>query len=103
MNGTFNMEKYDKTIYGILAGTILPIIGYFLSFLIKTRGTPIDFDTYWSITMHGEHQQDILIFCMIPNMFFFYLTNFRWNAYNMTKGLVGVTLVLGIILFVLTW
>lgn len=96
------MEKYDKTIIGVIAGLILPVIGYFLSFLIKTRGTLIDIKQYWAITVHGEDQQDILIFCLIPNMFLFYLTNFRWNAYNMTKGLVGVTLILGVMLFMLT-
>lgn len=92
------MEKYDKTIYGILAGIILPIIGYFLSYPIKTRMN-YSFEEYWRLTWHGDHQQDILILCLIPSMFFFYLTNFRWNAYNLTKGLVGVTLILVLILF----
>ncbi|MBK7128789.1 MAG: hypothetical protein IPM74_02260 [Crocinitomicaceae bacterium] len=96
------MEKYDKTINGILAGLILPILGYIVSFFVKTRGTDIDFTGYWEYTLRGEQQQDILIFCLIPNMFFFYFTNFRWNAYNMTKGLVGVTLILGLALFLIT-
>ncbi len=60
------MEKYDKTIYGVIAGLVLPVIGFFLSFLIKTRGTLITFDDYWQMTMRGDHQQDILIFCLIP-------------------------------------
>lgn len=96
------MEKYDKTIYGVILGAILPVIGFFLSYLVKTRGTAIDFDTYMDLTFKGSSdQQDILIFCLIPNMLLFYFTNFRWNFYEMTKGLVGVTLVFGIILFVL--
>ena len=96
------MEKYDKTLYGVIAGILLPILGYFLSFLVKTRGTLITFDDYWKMTLIGDHQQDILIFCLIPNMFLFYFTNFRWNIYNTTKGLVGVTLVLGLGLFIIT-
>ncbi|MBI3136793.1 MAG: hypothetical protein HYZ14_19115 [Bacteroidetes bacterium] len=100
--GILIMEKYDKTIYGVIAGLVLPVIGFFLSFLIKTRGTLITFDDYWQMTMRGDHQQDILIFCLIPNMFLFYFTNFRWNTYNMTKGLVGVTLILGLALFIIT-
>lgn len=96
------MEKYDKTINGIIAGLILPILGYIVSFFVKTRGTDIDFGQYWEYTLRGDQQQDILIFCLIPNMFFFYFTNFRWNTYNMTKGLVGVTLILGLALFLIT-
>lgn len=95
------MEKYDKVIYGILAGIILPVIGFFVSYPIKRLPTT-SFSEYVTYAMGGENQQDILIFCMIPNMFLFYFTNFRWNAYNLTKGLVGVTLVLGLLLFILT-
>lgn len=96
------MQKFDKTIYGVIAGLVLPIIGFLISFPIKTRSLGISFEEYIRMAQHGDNQQDILIFCLIPNMFFFYLTNFRWNTYNLTKGLVGVTLVLGLTLFLLT-
>lgn len=96
------MQKFDKTIYGVVLGLILPIIGFFVSFLIKTRGTPFTFSDYTDMAMRGDNQQDILIFCLIPNMFLFYFTNFRWNTYNLTKGLVGVTLILGLLLFIVT-
>ena len=96
------MQKYDKTVYGIIAGLTLPVIGFFLSFLIKTRGTPFTFSDYVDMARHGDNQQDILIFCIIPNMFLFYFTNFRWDIFNFTKGLVGVTLLLGLGLFALT-
>lgn len=96
------MQKFDKVVYGVIAGLILPVIGYFISFLVKTRDTILTFNDYWSHTLRGDEQQDILIFCLIPNMFFFYFTNFRWNTYEMTKGLVGVTLILGISLFLVT-
>lgn len=95
------MEKFDKTIYGVLAGIILPIIGFFVSYPIKRLPTT-SFSEYVTYAAGGDNQQDILIFCLIPNMFLFYFTNFRWNAYNLTKGLVGVTLVLGVSLFIFT-
>ncbi len=95
------MEKFDKTIYGVIAGLILPIIGFFISYPIKKLPTT-SFAEYVDYAMSGDNQQDILIFCLIPNMFLFYFTNFRWNTYNLTKGLVGVTLVLGVLLFIIT-
>jgi len=95
------MQKFDKTLYGVIIGIVLPIIGFFISFPIKKLPTT-SFGEYVNMAMHGDNQQDILIFCMIPNMFLFYFTNFRWNMYNFTKGLVAVTLILGLTLFAIT-
>jgi len=96
------MQKFDKTLYGVIVGIVLPIIGFFISFPIKKLPTT-SFSDYVSMTFAtSDNQQDILIFCMIPNMLLFYFTNFRWNMYNLTKGLVGVTLVLGLALFAMT-
>jgi len=95
------MQKFDKTLYGIIIGIILPIIGFFISFPIKKAPTT-SFSDYVSMAIRGDNQQDILIFCMIPNMLLFYFTNFRWNMGNLTKGLVGVTLVLMLALFAMT-
>jgi hypothetical protein len=96
------MQKFDKTIYGVLAGIVLPVLGFFISYPIKRLPTTT-FSEYVTYATGGDNQQDILIFCMIPNMLLFYFTNFRWNTYNLTKGLVGVTLVLGLILFIVTY
>jgi len=93
------LKKFDKIVAGILLGGILPIIGFIVSYFVKTASLDTTFENYLNITfnnsMAGE-QQDILIFSIIPNMLLFYFTNFRWGFYEMTKGLVGVTLVLGL-------
>ncbi|MEO9548118.1 MAG: hypothetical protein ABJF27_00950 [Crocinitomicaceae bacterium] len=94
--------KYDKTINGLIAGIILPIIGFFLSYLIK--GGQVSFDDYVSLTFNqSSDQQDILILSLIPNMFMFYLSNFRWGLNDFTKGLVGTTIVLLIALILITY
>jgi hypothetical protein len=41
-------EKYDKTVNGLIAGLILPIIGFFLSYFIK--GGIVSFEDYISKT-----------------------------------------------------
>lgn len=95
------MDKFDKVLYGVIAGIILPIVGFFISFPIK-KLPETTLDQYISMTLrHSENQQDILIFCLIPNMLLFYFTNFRWGLNEATKGLVGATLVLGIGLFLM--
>jgi hypothetical protein len=95
-------EKYDKTVNGLIAGLILPIIGFFLSYFIK--GGIVSFEDYIGRAFrHSSDQQDILILSLIPNMFMFYLSNFRWNLNNFTKGLVGTTIVLLIALIAMTY
>lgn len=96
------LEKFDKVIYGLGLGFILPIIGYYLSYLVKGRN--VDWNTYVEYTIQtSEYQQDILIFCLIPNMLLFYFTNFRWRLYEFTKGLVGITVVALLILIFMTY
>ena len=99
------MQRFDKTLHGVIIGSILPIFGFILSYYIKTIGNyEMGFDAYMDAAINSSpYQQDILIFCLMPNMFLFYLTNFRWNIYEFTKGLVAVTLLLGLALFAITW
>lgn len=108
MGHLINMEekkaKIDKLMYGIIAGAILPILGFFLSYIVKTRGTNVTFDQYMDLAFRSNEQQtDILIFCLIPNMLMFWLSNFqnRWNEF--TKGLVGTTVVALLCLIFLTY
>ena len=95
------LAKIDKVAIGVIFGLVLPILGFFASYFVK--GGAVDFDGYVSLAMNtNADQQDILIFCLIPNMFMFYLSNFRWQLNEFTKGLVGVTIVALIGLILLT-
>lgn len=100
-----SMKRFDKTYIGIIMGLVLPVIGFFVYYYIKTNGTDIDLSTYisYATNRNSDYQQDILITCMIPNMFMFYLTNFQWRIYNATKGLVAITLAMGVALFIITY
>ncbi|MCC7452640.1 MAG: hypothetical protein IT222_00630 [Crocinitomix sp.] len=99
------LKKYDRPMYGVIIGLIFPIIGFLISYPILTRGysyEEMDFQRYINYTIHGIDRQTILIFCMLPNMFLFYFSNFRLNMIEFTKGLVAMTLLLGIMLIILT-
>lgn len=98
------LAKIDKVLIGVLVGTILPIIGFYISFLVKARNGVVSFDTYTDLAFNSSmEQQDILIFCLIPNMFMFYFSNFRWQLNEFTKGLVAVTIVCLVALILLTY
>jgi hypothetical protein len=95
------IKKYDKLSIGLIVGLVLPIIGFVLSYFIKTSGIEITFGEYFNkLIGDSPDKMDILIFTMIPNMFLFYFVNFKWKMYEFTKGIVGVTLILGIIVVI---
>lgn len=97
------LQKFDKPLVGVIIGAVLPIIGFFISYPILTRENPdMDLARYFHYLQVGPDRQNVMIFCMLPNMFLFYFTNFRWNLTEFTKGLVAVTLLLGLLLVLLT-
>jgi len=90
-------EKYDKMSYGLILGLTLPIIGFLFSYVIKTMGIPdASLSQYISNYIASSDKMDITIFAMLPNMLLFYFVNFKWNMFEFTKGIVGVTLIMGI-------
>ena len=98
------LAKLDNVYVGLIVGTILPIIGFYISFLVKARNGVVSFDTYIDMAFGSSmYQQDILIFCLIPNMFMFYFSNFRLKLNEFTKGLVAVTIVCLVALILLTY
>ena len=90
-------QKYDKMSYGLILGLTLPIIGFIMSYGIKTMDMyDITLGKYISNYISSGDKMDITIFSMLPNMLLFYFVNFKWSMYEFTKGIVGVTLVMGI-------
>jgi len=90
-------EKYDKMSYGLILGLVLPIVGFILSYFIKTMDMEnMSLGQYLSNYIASSDKMDITIFAMLPNMLLFYFVNFKWNMFEFTKGIVGVTLIMGI-------
>lgn len=95
------LKKYDKVSYGVIIGLALVILGFLLSFAIKTHGIDVTLTDYLhKVTSQSPDRMDIIIFSMLPNMLLFYFTNFRWNLYELTKGLVGISLIMAVIVIV---
>lgn len=94
------LKKYDKALIGVLFGAILPIIGFFISYPIK--GGSFSFSEYLYVAFDEYNRNDVFILAMIPNMLLFYLTNFRWNLNEFTKGLVAVTILLVLMICIIT-
>ena len=95
------LKKYDKAVLGVIIGTLLPILGFLIAYPVLTRGENIPFEQFVRHAQSGPYSQNIMIFSMLPNMFLFYFTNFRWNLIGFTKGLVAVTILLGLMLVII--
>jgi len=101
MSFTDKLKKYDKIGYGLAVGLILPVIGFIVSYFIKAAPIEITFGDYFNNhLLHSEDKMDIIIFSMIPNMFLFYFVNFKWAMYEFTKGIVGITLIMGVLVVI---
>ncbi len=86
-------EKYDKPIYGIVTGLILPPIGFFLSYLVKFYPRPFAYYFWEYFMVKGYEQTQIFTFSMLPSLFLFYFILFRWKMEVAGKTFVGVSLI----------
>jgi hypothetical protein len=101
MNFDKQTQKYNKVGFGLIVGLILPIIGFIASYYIKVRIPNYTITDYFmSLLMDSPDKMDIIISSMLPNMLLFYFVNFRWGMYEFTKGIVGITLLMGILVVI---
>ena len=85
-------EKYDKAIYGLIMGIILPFIGFFFSYLVKYY--PRSLQGFWNVFIYDNYEQtQIFTFSMIPSLLLFYFILFKWKMDIASKSFVGVNLV----------
>ncbi len=97
------LAKFDKVHWGIISGLSLTILRFFISYPILTNGIQdMTMSRYFNYMFNGVDKQNVMIFCLLPNMFLFYLVNFRWRMVEFTKGLVGVTFLFAIALIFYT-
>ncbi|MFZ5554928.1 MAG: hypothetical protein ACOZCO_17590 [Bacteroidota bacterium] len=83
--------KADKLIYGIVSGTLLPLIGYVIGY--KAFFYRYGWDGYWKkFSGGGDIQTHIFTLSMLPTLFLFYLVFFQWKMDQFSKGLVMISL-----------
>ena len=85
-------EKYDVVWFGVVLGLILPPIGFVISKYVKSPMS--SYKNYWNLFLDSqlEVNKEILIFSLLPSMLAFYFIFFLFKMDIASKGLVGVTL-----------
>tara|TARA_B110000285_G_scaffold37290_1_gene40381 strand:- start:1088 stop:1411 length:324 start_codon:yes stop_codon:yes gene_type:complete len=86
-------KKYDVAWFGLVLGFILPPLGFVLSKYVKSYNNS-SYKEYWELFLRSELEvnKDILIFSLLPSMLAFYFLFFLFKMDTAAKGLVGVTL-----------
>ncbi|MEO9257103.1 MAG: hypothetical protein ABI207_01905 [Crocinitomicaceae bacterium] len=89
------IKKYDTTLMGLILALVLPIITYLILFLAKAHHLSFSEFTYL-VFNNASYRVDVLTMCVLPNMFLFYFVNFRFHMNKFTKGLVIISILIGL-------
>jgi len=94
------LQKLDTRIAGILIGILFPLIVILVIWQTQMGDRTLG-QFFRFLGSRSSLQNNILIMLVIPNMFVFYFTNFRWKMDKFTTGLVGTTIFLALVVAIL--
>jgi hypothetical protein len=90
------IKRLDHFLVGFAAGTVLPFIGFWITYLVVIYANNLSWKRFWNMfNTSAEHRAEVLTLSLIANMFAFYLFFFRWKLDRASRGLVAVTLAMG--------
>lgn len=98
MAETNQPKSLNSVIIGLIAGLITPVIFFLLYFLFRIHGT--DFGGYLRFLVESEKLVHVMSLAVFPNLipFFLFVNSSRFRA---GRGVLGATIGLGILIFVL--
>jgi hypothetical protein len=91
--------KYDKSLYGFIAGVMLPFIAFYIFYLAKGNHDN-GFIGYLKTMSVFNMASPILSVCVIANLGLFYIMLNR-NMYKFSQGIVGATVLYGLFIIYL--
>jgi Fe2+ transport system protein B len=90
-------EKYDRVLTGALSGIIVPFIVMLLFFLWKS-GT-YNFVEFFDRLISAGVLTNVVSFSVFANVFFFLMFN-RFDMLKASRGILGITIIWAIIVFI---
>ena len=85
-----SISKYNRLIFGLIPGIIIPVITIFIFSLFKSGAT--DFVSYVEFVISISMLSNILSLCALPNLaiFYFFLNK---EYYYSVRGVIFATLI----------
>ena len=92
----YNWNKLNTLTTGIVSGTILPVIVYFILYYSKIQD--VHFTLFSNHMVIGQIIPIIISHCILPDLILFFVFN-GLNWMQASKGVLGTTVVLTILVF----
>jgi hypothetical protein len=89
---------FNKIVYGFIAGLISPVLFFLLYFLF--RFGQYSFADYWHILNESNKLVNVFSLSVLPNFVPFMLF-INSNRYSAGRGVLAVTILLGVLIFIL--
>lgn len=91
-------EKYDKTVIGAIAGFLIPVAGFLISYLIL--GKHLDFTDYINKIVKADILTHVISLSVLPNIVLFLI--FNWlDMLSSTRGVLGITIFWAAVVFLI--
>ena len=89
-------EKYDKLIWGLISGFLLPLIIGLIIFAFTSHGKSIV--SYLERIANANIITHAITLCVFPNVFIFLLFN-RFDMLRAARGVLAVTILFAAVVF----
>ena len=90
-------EKYDRLITGIISAVLLPVLVILMMWLFSSGHDSLQ--TYLNKIANADIITHIITLCVFPNVFIFLIFN-RFDMLHASRGVLGITIVWAIIVFI---
>lgn len=78
-------QKYNKPWIGLVLGLILPLISFYIYYLVKSTNT--SFTEFLDLLKYGKAFIPILSLCVLPNLILYFISK-QLNLWYTIKGIV---------------
>jgi len=81
----FDKKKFDNSWYGLLLGILLPVLAFYINYLIHFNGMPLH--RVWIMIERGQMGFPLTTFCILPSVVGFFI--FMWiDMDKVSRGLL---------------
>ena len=89
-------QRYNNALTGIVSGILIPVVAFFIFFLVARRG--LSLDLFISRMIETDKVTEVMSISVFANIFIFLLFN-RLDMLRASKGVVGITLAWAFLVF----
>ncbi|MDA3822573.1 MAG: hypothetical protein PF450_08215 [Bacteroidales bacterium] len=90
------VEKYNKMLFGVIPGIIVPIITFIISWNIVYSGT---LSEYYERSQSLSHLSGLISLCILSNLLVFFIAIWL-EIYRTARGVILATFIMAIVMLI---